>query len=79
MGDWIRRNVEFKAQPGKRDIDKHYYNNIALSIMDEVVAKGSTIQAHPAFDPNSSHYVQKLFELVGKCFLMEDQQLKNIA
>lgn len=70
MGQQIRKNVDFQAQPGKRDIEKHYYNNVLLSIMDEVVAKGPLLQAHPAFDPSSSSYVLKLFELLAKCFVM---------
>lgn len=61
MRDQIRNNVDFQSQTGKRDIEKHYYNNILISIMDLVVNKGPTIQGHPAFDPQSSHYVLKLF------------------
>lgn len=57
MVERVRKTVDFKAQPGRRDIDKHYYNTVVLSVLDEVITKAPSLQAHPAFDLKSSAYI----------------------
>lgn len=61
MVERVNTNVDFKAQPGKRDIDKYYYNTVVLSILDEIITKAPLLQSHPAFDQKSSLYIEKLF------------------
>ena len=36
------------------------------------------VLSHPAFDKSNASYLQKLFEFVVGCFLMQDQQLRAI-
>jgi hypothetical protein len=71
-------NIDFKADEVRRDPDKNYYNGMLVAVMDEVVAHAPELLSHPAFDSQNTAYLQKLFDFVAGCFIMQDQQLRGL-
>ena len=61
MRELGRSSIDFKAEEIRRDVDRQHYNAMLVAVMDEVVLRTPQLQSHPAFDPLSSAYLQRLF------------------